>query len=390
MPGEFFMAKRCVLVAMLGAAIAVLALWLSGAFRTDMIEKGRVVPARTVEAPAATAAVRTKLVPVLYEAVGTIRPETEAAIESQVTGKVVKVLAHSGKRVRKGDKLIELDSREFRTRLESARQGLKSAEAAGRQAAEAINAARADSDTATATWKRMKKLYESKVATRDELDRIEAAYLKAKARLAQAHDGLEAAEAGVRQARKGVEEAEISLGYTVINSPADGEVARRMVEPGDLAFPGKQLMLIQTGGSLRLEALVREGVIGKVRPGQELELEIEALGETSRGVVEEVVPSADPLTRTFLVKVGVEPLPGLYPGMFGRLLVPLREKRILLVPKAALSRIGQLETVLINSNDLWEPVYVRTGREYGDDIEILSGLGGNETVGLGVSGNRGE
>lgn len=154
--------------------------------------------------------------------------------------------------------------------------------------------------------------FADKVATQDELERVEAAYLKARAVLAQAEDGLDAASARVRQARKGVEAARINLDYTTITAPADGEVAKRMVEPGDLAFPGKTLMMIQTGGTLRLEALVREGVIGQVRIGQKLDVDIQALGEKGEAIVEEVVPSADPLTRTFLVKVGLEPLPGLY------------------------------------------------------------------------------
>ncbi|WP_419781029.1 efflux RND transporter periplasmic adaptor subunit [Maridesulfovibrio sp.] len=378
------MTKKCILVAMLGAAIMFLVLWMSGSFQSGMIEKGRILSSRSAEDPARTVLAERVFVPVIYEAVGTVRPETEASIESQVTGKVLKVLVRSGQKVSKGDPLIIMDSREFKTRLESAQQGLKSSQAAERQAREAINAAKAESDTATATWKRMKKLFADKVATQDELDRVEAAYLKAKAALAQAEDGLDAAGAGVRQARKGVEEAGIGLGYTTIKAPADGEVAKRMVEPGDLAFPGKSLMLIQTGGALRLEALVREGLIGQVRIGQKLNVDIQALGERAEAVVEEVVPSADPLTRTFLVKAGLEPLPGLYPGMFGRLLVPVTEKEVVLVPARAVFRVGQLETVLARINGEWEPVYVRSGARHGNKLEILSGLSGNETLGFNL------
>ncbi|NDV26719.1 efflux RND transporter periplasmic adaptor subunit [Desulfovibrio sp. JC010] len=384
------MTKKCILVAMLGAVIMLLVLWMSGSFKSGVIEQGRIVSARSGDAPARRAVAELVSVPVVYEAVGTVRPETEASIEAQVTGKVLKVLVRSGQKVRKGDKLIVLDNREFKTRLESAQQGLQSAQAAERQAREAINAAKAESDTATATWKRMKKLFADKVATQDELDRVEANYLKAKAALAQAGDGLDAASAGVRQARKGVEGARINLGYTAITAQADGEVAKRMVEPGDLAFPGKPLMLIQTGGALRLEALVREGVIGQVRIGQKLGVDIQALGERAEAVVEEVVPSADPLTRTFLVKAGLDPLPGLYPGMFGRLLIPVSEKEVVLVPAKAVSRVGQLETVLVQSGENWEPVYVRSGAGHGSKLEILSGLSGNETVGFGLSAAGGQ
>ncbi|TIH15783.1 efflux RND transporter periplasmic adaptor subunit [Marinifilum sp. JC120] len=376
------MTKKCVLVAMLGGAIMFLVLWMTGSFESGRIEKGRIIPTHSMEPPTSTAVAKSMTVPVIYEAVGTVRPETEASIEAQVTGKVLKVLVRSGQKVSRGDKLLVLDSRELMTRLESAQQGLKSAEAAERQAREAINGAKAESDTTTATWKRMKKLFEGKVATRDELDRVEATYLKSKAVLAQAEDGLDAATAGVRQARKGVEAARINLDYATITAPADGEVAKRMVEPGDLAFPGKPLMLIQTGGTLRLEALVREGVIGQVRIGQKLDIDIQALGERAEAVVEEVVPSADPLTRTFLVKAGLDPLPGLYPGMFGRLLIPVDEKKVVLIPAKAVSRVGQLETVLVKSGEIWEPVYVRSGAKHGSMIEILSGVSGNEIVGI--------
>ncbi|SDK35535.1 RND family efflux transporter, MFP subunit [Maridesulfovibrio ferrireducens] len=376
------MGKKCFLVAGLGVGVTLLVLWLAGVFNSGVIQPGRVVPTRPVEEPALTDQAEIIVVPVMYEAVGTIRPKTETNIEAQVTGKVLSVLVRAGHKVRKDDKLIVLDSRGFQTRLESAEQGLKSAEASHRQAGEAINAAKAASYTATSTWKRMKTLFDSKVATLDELDRVEAQYLQAKAYLAQANDGLAAASAGVKQASKAVEEAQINLGYTTISANTDGEVAKRMVEPGDIAFPGKSLMLIQTSGSLRLEALVREGVIGKVRPGVKLSVEVQALGERTVGIVEEVVPSADPSTRSFLVKIGLDPIPGLYPGMFGRLLVPLREKDVVVVPVHAVSRVGQLETVLIKNGEVWEPVYVRTGNVYEDKIEILSGLRGNETLGM--------
>ena len=376
------MSKKCVLVAGFGVAITLLILWIAGVFNSGVIQPGRIVPTRPAEEPALITKAELAVVPVLYEAVGTVRPKTETNIEAQVTGKVLSVLVRAGDKVKRNDKLIVLDSRGLQTRLESAEQGLKSAEASQRQAREVINAAKAAADTATSTWKRMKTLFDRKVATLDELDRIEGQYLQAKARLAQADDGFSAASAQVEQAAKAVEEARINLGYATITANTDGEVSKRMVEPGDIAFPGKSLMLIQTSGSLRLEALVREGVIGKVRPGVKLPVEIQALDERTVGIVEEVVPSADPSTRTFLVKIGLEPMPGLYPGMFGRLLVPLREKEVVVIPKRAVSRVGQLETVLIKSGGTWEPVFVRTGNTHDDKIEILSGLRGNETIGL--------
>ena len=84
------------------------------------------------------------------------------------------------------------------------------------------------------------------------------------------------------------QESRIAAGYTVIAAPEAGEVVRRMAEPGDLAVPGKPLLLMQTGGGLWLEAAVREGLIAKTPLGAKLSVVIDALGATLPGSVEEI------------------------------------------------------------------------------------------------------
>jgi HlyD family secretion protein len=100
--------------------------------------------------------------------------------------------------------------------------------------------------------------------------------------------------------------------------------------------------------------------------------------------VEEVEPSADPSTRTILVKVGLPEQGDIFPGMFGRLLLPVKEREAVLIPRKALRRIGQLEVVTVDLNGRWGQVFVTTGRVFGEKIEILSGLKGNERVALGA------
>ncbi|MBU1611041.1 MAG: efflux RND transporter periplasmic adaptor subunit, partial [Proteobacteria bacterium] len=101
-------------------------------------------------------------------------------------------------------------------------------------------------------------------------------------------------------------------------------------------------------------------------------------------IVDEIEPLADPVTRSFLVKARLPEVPDLYPGMFGRLLISQGERESVLVPERAVSRVGQLETVMVQTGETWQPVYVRTGPLHGDKIEVLSGLSGDETIGLGV------
>ncbi len=239
----------------------------------------------------------------------------------------------------------------------------------------------------------MQNLYSQKAVAKSELDSARSTFLQAEAEHLRAVEGLAGAEASELKAKRVVEQAEINMDYTEIKALADGEVSKRSAEPGDLAYPNKTLLYVQTGGTMRLEALVREGLINNVRPGTKLPVVITALDKRTDGTVEEVVPSGDPQTRTFLVKVGLPDLPGLYPGMFGRLLVPMGERKTLVIPKAAVKSVGQLETVeVVTQSDMGNfirSVYVRTGLSRGDLVEILSGLKIGENVAAPMSATDG-
>jgi RND family efflux transporter MFP subunit len=337
-------------------ALVLIVLYSAGFFTT-----GKIRPQASVPVPATTPAgegePRAELVqiPEFYEAVGTVRPVSEATVEAQVPGRVLKVQARAGQAVDKGQLLVQLDDQQFQARLAQARQGLA--------------AARANFDRAGSEYERVKKFALAEAATAQNLEQAKAGFL--------------GAEAGLRQAQQQVQEAEVALGYTRLLAPEGGQVVRRLAEPGDLALPGKPLLTVQTMGGHRLEALVREGLIAKIKAGARVMVEIPSLGRSVAGKVEEVAPTADPQTRGFLVKVGLEATPGLYAGMFGRLLVPLEMRSAVLVPRQAVRRVGQLEMVRVKGPSAWERVYVTTGREVEGKIEILSGLKGGEVLSIG-------
>lgn len=366
-----------------GVALVLLMLYMTGTFAPRRIQPGAMKdPREDLLSPTKVGRASVETVTEFYEAVGTIRPRTETRIESQVMAKILEVLVRTGDPVKKGRLLIILDSREFVARVEQAQQGLSSAISRQKQADQAVLAAQAAHSEADAAFKRTKTYFESEAATAQDLEKAESGYLQTMAGLKQAQEGRVAAEAAVIQAKKAVEEATIALGYTRIVAAEEGQVVRRLSEPGDLAVPGKTLLILQGRGALRLEALVREGLIHRVSPGTSLQIGVGALGSTFSGNVEEVVPSADPMTRTFLVKVGLPDTKGLLPGMFGRLQIPVEDRKVVLVPKNAVKRIGQLEMVTAEINGRWQQVLVKTGRELGRKVEVLSGLRGDERVAL--------
>ena len=320
-------------VLMLSGALALVLLILyMGGFMASGLIPPQVEAAGPVQTPADMIQAEAKSVtwPDFYEAVGTVRPRSEAKVEAQVSARVLKVLVRPGDRVRAGQLLAQLDASQLLARQGQADQGLKSAVAA--------------LDLARSEHGRIERLYAKKVSPKRDMDRAEEA--------------LQQAQATLKRAEQQLAEARIASGYTRIAAPEDGQVIKRLIEPGDLALPGKPLLILQTGGALRLEANVREGFISKVSQGQELEVQVPALGGGLKGRVEEIVPSADPQTRTFLVKVVINDAPGIYSGMFGRLLIPVGQSRVVLAPEQAITRVGQLELVTVLEKSGPRRVYV--------------------------------
>jgi len=330
---------------------AVIFFWLSsGSKITPGIvsdsQQNRFKPATTVKA-----VVRTTTE--WYEAVGTVRPRTEIRIEAQVAAQVKAVSVNPGDAVRQNQVLIKLDNRRYLSRLDQAKQ--------------AAIAAKAGFTRAETEYKRIYTYFQAQAATARDLEKAE--------------EVLTSAKAGIMRAEEVVREAEIALGYTIIRAPETGKVLKRLVESGDLAAPGKPLLILETSGTFRLEAHVREGLIKNVKPLTVLRVAIDALQKSTEATVEEIVPYADPATRTFLVKTSLPDLTGLYPGMFGKLLVPVREHQVVVIPSKAVRHVGQLELVSVKENDIWQTRYIKTGKTMKEMVEVLSGLSGGETIG---------
>lgn len=341
-----------------------------------------------------------------YTAIGTVKPRSETMIEAQVSAQVQKVHVQPGDKVNRGDLLITLDDRQASSRRDGATAALNSAKSGREQAMQGVNAAEAAHKEAKLQYDRISGYYKAQAATKQELEMAESGYLQAKAALKRAKDALSASEAGIKQAMGVLSETHVGLEFSRITAPATGEVIKRMVEPGDLALPGKPLIALRTETGFRIEAHVREGLIGRVKPGMMLKAEITTLGVICDTEVEEIIPYADPATRTFLVKAALpDAIDGIYSGMYGKLLIPETTEEVVLIPSEAVIITGQLELVMvkvdgdpsnesksdINSNsqkvrddqERWQLRYIKTGKQSGDMVEVLSGLKGDETVGVG-------
>lgn len=283
-------------------------------------------------------AVEAKSHPVTEEVIGTVRAKIRATVEAKVSGRITRMAVDLGQPVEQGQLLAEIDAQEVKARLD--------------QALATREQAKQDLDRYTVLLKKQ-------VAARQEFDAVQARY---------------------RVADAAVKEAQAMLDYVNVRAPFAGVVSRRLADTGDFAAPGKPLLEVEDPNVLRFEADVPEALIGSVDKGDAIAVRISSLNEESDGTVSEISPSADPNSRTFLVRIDLPADPALRSGQFGRAAIPVGEVTGLRVPASAVVVRGQMEMVFVVDDGNVRLRLVKTGKRFGDEIEILSGLTGGEKV----------
>jgi RND family efflux transporter MFP subunit len=307
-------------------------------------------------------------VPDWLEAVGTVRAAQTSQVASQMMGNIVEIGAHEGDRVQGGQVLATLDDAQPRSAVDQAAAAATAAE-------KEVSAADSDLALAGATLKRYQQLYEKKSVSPQEFDEIKARYQSAEARRDMARAGQAQANAGLTQART-------SLGYTRIRAPFGGLVTERKADAGMLASSGMPIFTIEDTRSYRLEVTVDESELRLACIGQVSQVTIDALGNVQlSGKVVQIVPAADPASRSFLVKIGLPADARLRSGLFGRGRFSLGERSALLIPRASLVERGQLQGIyVLDANQIAGLRYVTLGKSAGDQIEVLSGLQDGEKL----------
>lgn len=338
------------------------------------------------EAPAAPPEVRTA--PVAAEEVdqvrdlaGTVQSAAVSQVAARIMAQVVSVSVSEGDRVEKGRALVVLDGRDLQAKVRQAESALRQAEAARGQAEAARGQAEVQLGLATATHGRYQALLEGKAVSRQEYEHVASQEAVARAAVAQAESAVAQAESAVAQAESGLEEARTWLAFTVISSPVSGRVTAKRVDPGSMAAPGQPLLSVEQEGRYRLELPVDGSLSGTIAKGTPLAVAVEAAGYAATVPVTEVVPAADPATRTYTVRADLPASPRLASGQYARVRVSLGKRPAVVVPEGALIRRGQLDGVFVESGGRLAFRIVQAGPTAGEGRrEILSGLAPGERV----------
>lgn len=272
------------------------------------------------------------------EVVGTVRSKLRAMVEAKISGRVLEYTATPGAMVKAGDLLARLENQEIQAKVDQAKAML---------------------DQAERDFARQKQLIASNATTRQDFD---------------------AADARVKVATAGVNEAETMLGYAKVTAPFDGVITRKLADVGDLAMPGKPLLEIEAPTALRFEADLPEAILDRITMGAKMQVKVASVSNPLDASVSEIAPVADPVSRTFQVKLDLPKADGLRTGQFGRVSVPVTEVKLLMVPKTSVIKRGQMELVFVAKDGKAALRLVKSGRALNGSIEVLSGLEEGEQV----------
>ncbi len=349
--------SRATILFAFSVGVTVVLLWLAGNFAPKVSAQTELVPASENNAPSRFAEVRLVRLPLVEKAVGTIRPVHEIAIGSKLLARVVEVDLKAGQVVKAGGVLVRLDDSDL--------------QAKHRQAEATFNAAEAAREQAEADVNRSANLFKSKAVSRQEYERAATA--------------LKLADAELSRAKESINEIQATLEWATIRSPIEGIVIDKKVEAGDMVTPGQMLATLLDPKRMQLVASVRESLAHRLKVGQPIEVQVENFNKQGTGTISEIVPEAESSSRSFQVKV-TGPCPeGIYSGMFGRILIPLDEEQVLVIPRQAVQTVGQLDLVNMAAHGAFSRRAVRLGRTIGADVEVLSGLHEGEQVQVPVN-----
>ncbi len=283
---------------------------------------------------------------------GPVSPYEEMQLGVEVSGlRVTSLNVDVGQSVRKGQVLLELDSRTLDSELAQAQASLKQAQAS--------------LSLAQVSYERGARLAETQLISASQLDELRAGRVQAEAQAATARAARDAAQ--------------LRRDFTRLRAPADGIVSKRLVQPGQVVAAGGELLRLIRDGRLEWRAELPEEQLARVAPGATVELPYQ--GQTVAGRIRAVSPGVDAQTRTGTVYADL-PQPGpLKAGIYLEGRIVTGAGQALMVPSAAVvQRDGHAYVFTVDDAQVAHRRRVRTGQAIDGRTEIVEGLEDGERV----------
>jgi len=310
---------------------------------------------------------------------GSIQAVTETPVLSRSNGYVRKRFVDIGDRVAVGQLLAELEAPELEQLLVQGRAELQQARSALEQTSASLEQGKANEELARVTAQRWARLVTKGAVSRQENDNYQAQYQSQVANVKALEKAVAAARNNVSASGANVARLSELRGFKMVRAPFAGVITLRNVDVGTLITAANTLMFrIAQTNILRTFLNVPQTESGAVRVGQAARITVPDLpGRQFTGTVTRTSNALDPATRTLLVEVQV-PNQGsiLLPGMYAQvdLTTPRKDPPLVIPGDTLVVRPDGTQVALVTPDQTIHFQHIELGRDYGDRIEVISGL----------------
>lgn len=310
---------------------------------------------------------------------GNIQPVTEAPVLARASGYVRKRYVDIGDRVSDGQVLAEIEAPELDQQIRQAQATLQQAQSAVEQAEAALQQGRSNENLARITAERWKNLVARGAVSKQENDVYQAQYAAQQANVQALEKAVAAARSNVGAVQANIARLNELKSYQTVRAPFAGVITVRNIDVGALITEGATLLYrIAQTGQMRTFINVPQSDADSVRAGQTASLEITDLrGHKFSGRVTRTSHALDPASRTLLTEVQVlNPDGVLLPGMFAQvnLQVPRTNPPLLIPGDTLVVRADGPQVAVVDADGRVHYTRIQLGRDYGDRLEVLSGL----------------
>jgi RND family efflux transporter MFP subunit len=320
---------------------------------------------------------------------GNIQAFTDAPIYARASGYLKRWSADIGARVKAGQVLAEIDAPELDQQVRQARADVQQSQAAVDQALANYQQGKANEELARVTADRWRSLSGKGVVSRQENDQYQAQYQAQAASVQALEKAIAAARSNIAASQANLGRLEEMQRYTTVRAPFDGVITARNTDVGALinagaGTPTQELFHIASTAKLRVYVNVPQIYSRSATPGLAANLTLaEFPGRRFHGTLVRNAEAIDAGTRTLLAEIDVDNASGeLKPGAYAEvhLALPATARSMILPVNAFLFRSEGLRVGVVREGGKVELVPVVVGKDYGAELEVVSGIDANDSV----------
>jgi len=224
---------------------------------------------------------------------GTVISDNEKFITSRFMGFVKELHVSEGSMVKKGELLYKIDTTDI--------------DAKKRQASLQVSMYKTQFEIVRRNYERFQRLYKKGLVSKSQVEELEMNY-------ANLNDMISVAKAQLTEVNN-------QYKYLEIKAPNSGVITRKMVKVGEMAMPGMPALVLTDLSDIKIKAEISESNLFKIKRGDVVDVEIPSLKYNVKGNIDSIIPSSNPMTHTFMIKISFKSNEYVYPGMYAKVIV---------------------------------------------------------------------